>query len=65
MGGMLLPLLAGICLGWIFLPHSQFFVAQVLFTGIALAITAPSRRRFFPPDSHTFHLWDGKSAGRI
>lgn len=39
-GGMLLPLLAGVCLGWIFLPPSQFFAAQVLFTGTALAITA-------------------------
>jgi Kef-type K+ transport system membrane component KefB len=39
-GGMLLPLLAGLALGWFFLPHSQFFAAQVLFTGTALAITA-------------------------
>lgn len=40
LGGMLLPLLAGICLGWLFLPGSQFFVAQALFIGTALAVTA-------------------------
>lgn len=39
LGGMLLPLLAGICLGWIFLPRSDFFVAQALFVGAALAVT--------------------------
>jgi Kef-type K+ transport system membrane component KefB len=40
LGGMMLPLIAGVGLGWIFLPRSQFFLAQVLFIGTALAITA-------------------------
>lgn len=40
LGGMLLPLLAGLGLAWIFLPRSEYFVAQALFAGIALAITA-------------------------
>jgi len=40
LGGMMLPLIAGVGLGWIFLPRSQFFPAQVLFIGTALAITA-------------------------
>jgi Kef-type K+ transport system membrane component KefB len=40
LGGMMLPFMAGVGLGWIFLPRSQFFLAQVLFTGTALAITA-------------------------
>jgi len=39
-GGMLLPLGAGLGLGWFFLPHSDYFAAQVLFIGTALAITA-------------------------
>jgi Kef-type K+ transport system membrane component KefB len=39
-GGMLLPLVAGLGLGYIFLPHSDYFTAQVLFIGTALAITA-------------------------
>jgi len=40
LGGMVLPLIAGVGLGWVFLPNSQYFAAQVLFTGTALAITA-------------------------
>jgi Kef-type K+ transport system membrane component KefB len=40
LGGLLLPLSAGLYLGWMFLPPSQFFAAQVLFVGTALAITA-------------------------
>lgn len=40
LGGMMLPLVSGICLGWIFLPRSDFFVAQALFVGTALAVTA-------------------------
>jgi len=39
-GGMVLPLLMGIGLGLMFLPDSKFLLAQALFIGTALAITA-------------------------
>ena len=38
--GMVVPLALGIGLGWAFLPDSEAFVAQCLFLGTALAITA-------------------------
>lgn len=37
---MVVPLFLGFGLGWIFLPHSSFKMAQSLFLGTALAITA-------------------------
>ena len=40
LGGLIIPLLAGFSLGWIFLPQSNVRLAQVLFIGTALAITA-------------------------
>ncbi|MDP6708694.1 MAG: cation:proton antiporter, partial [Alphaproteobacteria bacterium] len=40
MGGMVLPLALGIGLGVAFLPRSDFLMAQSLFIGTALAITA-------------------------
>jgi Kef-type K+ transport system membrane component KefB len=39
-GGMLLPLGAGGVLGWAFLPDSEFKIAQTLFIGVAIAVTA-------------------------
>lgn len=39
-GGLLVPLAAGVALGWVFLPASDYFVPQALFLGTALAITA-------------------------
>ena len=39
-GGLLLPLLSGIVLGWALLPPSDLRLAQSLFLGVALAITA-------------------------
>ncbi len=39
-GGMVVPMLLGVGLGWIFLPDSPLRVAQCLFLGTALAITA-------------------------
>ncbi len=39
-GGLLLPLAAGILIGWTFLPESALKPAQCLFLGTALAITA-------------------------
>jgi len=39
-GGMVLPLVMGIALGFAFLPHSNYLLAQALFIGTALAITA-------------------------
>ena len=39
-GGFLLPLAFGFALGWVFLPDSSFKIAQCLFLGTALAITA-------------------------
>ncbi|MBT4518872.1 MAG: cation:proton antiporter [Halieaceae bacterium] len=38
--GMVLPMLLGIALGWVFLPAGEDFFAQALFLGVALAITA-------------------------
>lgn len=43
LGGLIIPLLAGFSLGWLFLPQSNVRLAQVLFIGTALAITAGSR----------------------
>jgi Kef-type K+ transport system membrane component KefB len=40
LGGMLVPLALGAALGWAFLPESPFRLAQSLFIGVALAITA-------------------------
>ncbi len=40
LGGMLLPLLIGLGLGWLFLPASSAKAAQAFFLGTALAITA-------------------------
>jgi Kef-type K+ transport system membrane component KefB len=40
LGGLLLPLASGFGLSWIFLPESEIKVAQCLFVGTALAITA-------------------------
>jgi Kef-type K+ transport system membrane component KefB len=40
MGGMLLPVSAGFALGFLVLPDSPFKIAQSLFLGVALAITA-------------------------
>lgn len=39
-GGLVLPLALGIGLGWTMLPPSELHVAQSLFLGVALAITA-------------------------
>ncbi len=39
-GGMVLPMVLGITLGLLFLPASDFRMAQALFVGTALAITA-------------------------
>ncbi len=39
-GGMVVPLALGVGLGWVFLPDSPLRVAQCLFLGTALAITA-------------------------
>lgn len=39
-GGFLLPLAAGFALAWAFLPQSELKIAQSLFVGTALAITA-------------------------
>lgn len=38
--GMILPMALGITLGWAFLPSSDAFLAQCLFLGTALSITA-------------------------
>jgi len=40
LGGMLVPVSTGFGLGWLWLPESPFKVAQSLFLGVALAITA-------------------------
>lgn len=40
LGGMIIPLLLGFSLGWLFLPGSSYKLAQSLFLGTALAITA-------------------------
>ncbi len=39
-GGMVLPLALGVALGFLFLPASDILMAQALFVGTALAITA-------------------------
>jgi len=39
-GGLVVPLLVGFLLGWFYLPRSGFRLAQILFIGTALAITA-------------------------
>ena len=39
-GGSLLPLTLGIALGWWLLPESPYKIAQTLFVGVALAVTA-------------------------
>ena len=39
-GGLIIPLLVGFSLGWFFLPRSDVKLAQALFIGTALAITA-------------------------
>jgi Kef-type K+ transport system membrane component KefB len=38
--GVLLPLILGAAVGWVFVPSSEFKLAQSLFLGVALAITA-------------------------
>jgi len=40
LGGLVVPLAAGIALGWLVLPESDLRFAQALFLGVALAITA-------------------------
>ncbi|MBT5309447.1 MAG: cation:proton antiporter, partial [Rhodospirillaceae bacterium] len=40
LGGMALPLLMGVVLGYLYLPESYFLTTQALFIGVALAITA-------------------------
>jgi Na+:H+ antiporter len=40
LGGMVLPLAAGVGLGWLFIPASEVKFAQSLFVGTALSITA-------------------------
>jgi Kef-type K+ transport system membrane component KefB len=39
-GGLIVPLLVGFLLGWLTLPRSDIRLAQILFIGTALAITA-------------------------
>lgn len=38
--GMLVPLAGGVGLGWLYIPSSDYKLAQILFLGTALAITA-------------------------
>lgn len=40
LGGLIVPLLCGLALGWWLLPDSEYKTAQTLFLGTALAITA-------------------------
>ncbi|MGK0186286.1 MAG: Kef-type K+ transport system membrane component KefB [Verrucomicrobiales bacterium] len=40
LAGLIIPFLAGAGLGWIFIPDSEWKIAQVLFLGTTLAITA-------------------------
>lgn len=47
-GGMIVPVTAGFALGYVVLPDSPFKIAQCLFLGVALAITAvPVTMRIF------------------
>jgi Kef-type K+ transport system membrane component KefB len=39
-GGMLLPVLVGLGLAWIYVPSSEYWIAQAMFLAVALAITA-------------------------
>jgi Kef-type K+ transport system membrane component KefB len=39
-GGLIVPLLVGFLLGWLYMPPSDFRFAQIMFIGTALAITA-------------------------
>ncbi|MBD3637892.1 MAG: cation:proton antiporter [Crocinitomicaceae bacterium] len=39
-GGMVLPLLLGVTVGWYYFPESELRSAQIFFLGVALAITA-------------------------
>jgi len=40
LGGLIIPLMAGFSIGWLFLPPSDVHLAQALFIGTALSITA-------------------------
>lgn len=40
LGGLLVPLTGGLALGWLFIPESEYKLAQSLFLGTALSITA-------------------------
>lgn len=40
LGGMAVPLALGLLLGWVFLPPSNLRFAQMMFLGVALAVTA-------------------------
>jgi len=40
LGGMVVPMAAGIAVGWLYIPESDYKLAQCLFLGTALAITA-------------------------
>ncbi len=39
-GGMAVPLVLGFLMGWVFLPPSNLRFAQIMFLGVALAVTA-------------------------
>ncbi|MEQ8767475.1 MAG: cation:proton antiporter [Planctomycetota bacterium] len=39
-GGMVVPMASGMGLAWIFIPQSEVWLAQALFLGVSLAITA-------------------------
>lgn len=40
LGGMILPLILGVGMGWLWLPDTEFKIAQTFFLGVALAVTA-------------------------